>query len=217
MVLHDWQRGRLPFYAIPPEPPKEAGPEKKPDFLVPGALENMEDGMQHEHEFNAADDEVLEEAADQVEEEAEEEDVSWEKLFGGGDDSDDEDDADAALEVAKVKESLEKDGILGEHEDGEEDGDISGLEDADDAELVDMEEDESEEEDVPEPVPDKDARKPKNKNKRRESKGKKDDPNRQNDPDTIDDEFALVAKQKAKKKERKKAPCSGRKKKRICQ
>ena len=39
---------------------------------------------------------------------------------------------------------------------------------------------------------------------RRESKGKKDDPNRQNDPDTIDDEFALVAKQKAKKKERKK-------------
>ena len=48
MVLHDWQRGRLPFYAIPPEPPKEAGPEKKPDLLVPGALENMEDGMQVE-------------------------------------------------------------------------------------------------------------------------------------------------------------------------
>lgn len=226
-VIHDWQRGRLPYYATPPEPKTkdEAQKAKKPAFMVPGALSNLDGDLQVDHEFDASEDEDAEAAGEELQKEVkeveeEDEEVSWESLFAGGDDkaADDEDARDAAREVAKVKAALEEEGHTGDHEgkmrvredsEEEEDGDISGLEDPDDNDLVDAEEEEEEEEEAPAPVPT--SAKKKGKDKRRKSKdGIKGD-------GSIDDEFALIASQKVVKKERKKKPCSQRKKKRVCQ
>jgi len=214
MVLGDWQRGRLPYYAVPPEP-EEVGPQR-PERMIPGALSHMDEELRGEHEFDAKEDEELEEArGGKGGEEAQDDaggDVAWESLFGGGDDTDgEEEDAAAALEVAAVKESLEKEGIHGDHE--VDDGDISGMEDGDgvsDDDLVSDMEEESEDE-APAPVPTGGRTEKKKKNKGQRAG------NKNNDPDTIDDEFALVAKQKAKRKEKKTVPCAGRKKKRVCQ
>ena len=214
MVLGDWQRGRLPYYAVPPEP-EVAGPA--PEKLIPGALSHMDEELAGEHEFDAPEDEELEEAANEAKAQEMQDDdggdVAWESLFAGGEDSDDDEDAAAALEVAAVKESLEKDGITGDHEGQSlDDGDISGLEDgegvSDDDLVSDMDDDSEEEAPVPVPTGGRMEKKKKDKGKRGSNSG---------NPDTIDDEFALVAKQKARRRERKKAPCAGRKKKRVCQ
>jgi len=124
MVLHDWQAGRLPYYAKPPEPSatkpvKASDPEEEEeelpqlevdeqDFekLEAGEMEDGE-GQADSDQEGGKEDEISDDEADEKEECEDDDDLDWDDVFDGMADADAADgDSDVSGEASEEDEEV---------------------------------------------------------------------------------------------------------------